>query len=68
MCNINTAQLCKNVLISAKTRVKNKKPFRQEKVPKSLCTNGFGTFLIGASLGIRTPDTLLKRQVLYLLS
>ena len=27
---------------------------------------GDGTF--GASLGIRTPDTLLKRQVLYLLS
>ena len=28
----------------------------------------FGWLSFGASLGIRTPDTLLKRQVLYLLS
>ncbi len=28
----------------------------------------FGWLSFGASSGIRTPDTLLKRQVLYLLS
>ena len=50
-----------NSLSRAKPELVSNPPKSKIPPPK-----GDGTF--GASLGIRTPDTLLKRQVLYLLS
>ena len=36
--------------------------------PRALDQTGRRTHIIGASVGIRTQDTLIKSQVLYLLS
>ena len=39
-----------------------------KKIPKALYFQGFGDCLLGDPAGIRTPDPLLKRQLLCRLS
>ena len=40
----------------------------KEKTSKPAKIKGFKAFFFGDPSGIRTPDTLIKSQVLYLLS